>query len=258
MTHLVITLQIHLRVWRSYHFLMSSAIKTPTDTRLIKWPTRKMQLCRIIYYSIVTWLLDMFRTILWTQPWQQPTIYVNKTRSCNYSLDAPDDERYYHYRSKHVEQPSNKGIINYPTQLHLVGHFIRIVLWCTEPWMSKIPWTRPPIMLHWWAQNWNYKTFNETVLQFPSVHPSFIHSFIPLPCAECDDSLPFSEASSIPLRYVIFPATLLHQLFFHPLLPHLAIYFLVYLSILLFPNLYIYHSFGNSVFFHSLYMPKPT
>jgi hypothetical protein len=47
--------------------------------------------------------------------------HVNKTRSCNYSLDAPDDE----YRSKHVEQPSNKGIINYPTQLHLVGHFIR-------------------------------------------------------------------------------------------------------------------------------------
>ena len=48
-----------------------------------------------------------------------------KTRSCNYSLDAPDDERYY--SSKHVEQPSNKGIINYPAQLYLVGHFIRIV-----------------------------------------------------------------------------------------------------------------------------------
>ena len=28
----------------------------------------------------------------------------------------------------------------------------------------------------------------------------------------------------------------LHQLFFHPLSPHLAIYFLVYLSVLLFPN----------------------
>jgi len=35
-----------------------------------------------------------------------------------------------------------------------------------------------------------------------------------------------------------FPATLLHQLFFHPLSPHLPIYFLVYLSILLFPKLY--------------------
>ena len=57
--------------------------------------------------------------------------------------------------------------------------------------------------------------------------------FIPLPCAECDDS------SSIPLCYVLFPAILLHQLFFHPLSPHLAIYFLVYLSILLFPNSYI-------------------
>ena len=65
-----------------------------------------------------------------------------------------------------------------------------------------------------------------------------IYSFIPLACAEFDDSLLFSAASSIPLCYVLFPATLLHQLFFHPLSPHLAIYFLVYLSILLFPNLY--------------------
>ena len=64
-------------------------------------------------------------------------------------------------------------------------------------------------------------------------------SFIPLACAECDDSLLFSGASSIPLCYVLFPATLLHQLFFHPLSPHLATYFLVYLSILLFPNSYM-------------------
>ena len=54
--------------------------------------------------------------------------------------------------------------------------------------------------------------------------------------AECYDSLLFSGASSIPLCYVLFPATLLHQLFFHPLSPHLGIYFLVHLSILLFPN----------------------
>ena len=67
----------------------------------------------------------------------------------------------------------------------------------------------------------------------------YIYSFIPLACAECDVSLTFSGASSIPLCYVLFPATLLHQLFFHPLSPHLAIYFLVYLSILLFPNSYI-------------------
>ena len=36
-----------------------------------------------------------------------------------------------------------------------------------------------------------------------------------------------------------FPATLPLQLFFHPLSPHLAIYFLVCFSILLFPNSYI-------------------
>ena len=43
-----------------------------------------------------------------------------------------------------------------------------------------------------------------------------IHSFIPLACAECDDSLPVSVAFSILLCYVLFPTTLLHQLFFHP------------------------------------------
>jgi len=66
-----------------------------------------------------------------------------------------------------------------------------------------------------------------------------IHSFIPLACGEFYDSLPFSGASSIPLCNVLFPATLPHQLFFHPLSPHLAIYFLVYFSILLFPNSYV-------------------
>jgi len=71
---------------------------------------------------------------------------------------------------------------------------------------------------------------------FKKEHVPFIHSFIPLACAEFDDSLLFSGAPSIPLSYVLFPATLPHQLFFHPLSPHLAIYFLVYLSIFLFPN----------------------
>ena len=66
-----------------------------------------------------------------------------------------------------------------------------------------------------------------------------MHSFIPLACAECDDSLPFSGASSIPLCCVLFPATLLHQLFFQPFSLHPAIYFLAYFSILLFPNSYI-------------------
>jgi len=83
--------------------------------------SNKLQLCRLIYYSIIPWLLYMFRAILsliirsvltvitasglihmywcrllsWllgadkpvpTQPRQQPTaIHVNETRSCNYS-----------------------------------------------------------------------------------------------------------------------------------------------------------------------------
>jgi hypothetical protein len=45
-------------------------------------------------------------------------------------------------------------------------------------------------------------------------YASMLHSFIPLACAECDNSLPFSGASSIPLCYTLFPATLLHQVCF--------------------------------------------
>ena len=74
---------------------------------------------------------------------------------------------------------------------------------------------------------------------FRHIWTPFIHSFIH---SECDDSLPFSGASSIPLfplYYVHFPATLLQQLFFHPLSLHLVIYFLVYLSFMFSPNSYI-------------------
>ena len=83
-------------------------------------------------------------------------------------------------------------------------------------------------------------------------YPVSFHPFIPLACAECDDSLPFSGASSIPLCYVLFLATLLHQLFFHLLSLYLAIYFLVYLSILLFTNSYIILFWK---FFHNNYLP---
>ena len=66
----------------------------------------------------------------------------------------------------------------------------------------------------------------------------YIYSFIPLACAECDDSLLFSGASSIPHCYIPFPSTHFHQLFFHSPSLHLATYFLVCLSVLLFPHLY--------------------
>jgi hypothetical protein len=71
----------------------------------------------------------------------------------------------------------------------------------------------------------------ETVMQYPTLLLNCrytTHSFIPLTSAECDESLPFS------LLYTLF-----HQLVFHPPSLHLAIYCLVYLSALLFPNLKI-------------------
>jgi hypothetical protein len=76
---------------------------------------------------------------------------------------------------------------------------------------------------------------------------------IPLACAECDNSLLFSGASSISLCYILFPATLLHQLFFRPPSLHLAIYFLVCPMVCCFQT-HIQYSFGNSIFFNSLYM----
>jgi len=91
----------------------------------------------------------------------------------------------------------------------------------------------------------------------PKTSISHVHSCIPLACAECYDSLPFSGVSSILLCYIPLPSTSFHQQVFHPPTLHLAICFLVYLSALLFPNSYIIF-FGNSIFFHSLYMPKPT
>jgi len=51
------------------------------------------------------------------------------------------------------------------------------------------------------------------------------NSFFPLARAEFDDSLPFSRASYIPIS------------------PHLAIYFLVYLSVFLFPDSYVIHQY---------------
>jgi hypothetical protein len=56
------------------------------------------------------------------------------------------------------------------------------------------------------------------------LNPHLFHSFIPLARAESDNSLPFSGSSSIPLCYVLYPATLLNQLFFRPPSLHLAIY----------------------------------
>ena len=67
---------------------------------------------------------------------------------------------------------------------------------------------------------------------------SINQSINPLACTECGDSLPFSGPSSIPPCYPLFPATPLRQPFFHPPSLHPAIYFLVYLLVLLFPDSY--------------------
>ena len=117
-----------------------------------------------------------------------------------------------------------------------------------------VPWSRKsraiPLLLLWAV--WPVQSQSACT----RVHFTFNFT-IPLACTECYDSLPFSEASSIPLCYIPFPSTFFHQLVFHPPSLHLAIYFLVYLSASLFPNSYII-LFWEFIFFHFLYMPKPT
>jgi len=84
------------------------------------------------------------------------------------------------------------------------------------------------------------------------------YSLIPSECAECDDSLPFSGASSIPLCYVLFPATLLHQLFFHPLSPPSCHLFLG-LPLSLVVSKFIYRvSLFHRAFFNSIMDKSPT
>ena len=83
------------------------------------------------------------------------------------------------------------------------------------------------------------------------------HSFIPLACAECGDSLPFSGASSIPLCYVHFLPPF--STIYCSILPHLilpSVSWSTFQSCC--SQVHIKYSFGNSIFFHSLYMPKPT
>ena len=98
------------------------------------------------------------------------------------------------------------------------------------------------------CSNWH---FSPNVFLFISIHKSScsalcclrywqLQSINPLACTECGDSLPFSGASSIPPCHTLFPATTLHRPFFHPPSLHPAICFLVYLLVLLFPNMQLY------------------
>jgi len=52
-------------------------------------------------YSLWFYSRLLLLAVVMAEPLQRPaTINVSKTRSCNYSLEAPDDEQYH---SKHVE-----------------------------------------------------------------------------------------------------------------------------------------------------------
>ena len=83
-----------------------------------------------------------------------------------------------------------------------------------------------------------YSTKHQRKFRTASHHCEGYQSINPLACTECGDSLPFSGASSIPPCHTLFPATSLRRPFFHPPSLHPAIYFVVYLLVLLFPDSY--------------------
>ena len=90
----------------------------------------------------------------------------------------------------------------------------------------------------------------KVTLHVSGVTASIINQSInPLACAECGDSLPFSGASSIPPCQTLFPATPLHRPFFQSPSLHPAIYFLVCLLVLLFPDSY------TILFWESYFLP---
>ena len=81
------------------------------------------------------------------------------------------------------------------------------------------------------------------------VHQLFVHSFHSihsLTCAECDDSLSFSAASSIPLCCELFPSTLFHQIVFCPSSLRLAIYFSIPVSLVV--SKFIHNTFLGILF----------
>jgi hypothetical protein len=75
-----------------------------------------------------------------------------------------------------------------------------------------------------------------------------LDSFIPLAYAECDNSLPFSGASSIPLCYIIFPATLLRPVFFHPTSLHSFCHLFLGLLLNLVASKFIYNTLLEILF----------
>jgi hypothetical protein len=108
--------------------------------------TNKMQLYRIIYCSLTVLHVssDIFAHhqehlnciySVWyysrmSWPAGQPlTTYVNNTRSCKYSWDAPDDG--WKYRSKHVEQSRNNKLFY---TVASCWSFSWTVVECTDYW----------------------------------------------------------------------------------------------------------------------------
>jgi len=115
--------------------------------------TNKMQLCRILYSSLTALhvLSDIFA-------------HHQEHPNCNYSFwfysrsavvgcchdssrqrrtwikpEAVITVKMFLMMSENIAQNmySSQGTINYPKQLHFVGHFVKIVSLCTDPWMSN-------------------------------------------------------------------------------------------------------------------------
>ena len=110
-----------------------------------------------------------------------------------------------------------------PKAFHFVTHANTLANGRSKPFFFK----RATTVIVDWSVGRKCKSHNTLYIN---------QSINPLAWTECGDSLPFSGGSSIPPYHTLFPVTPLRQPFFHPPSLHPAIYFLVCLLVLLFPN----------------------
>ena len=111
-------------------------------------------------------------------------------------------------------------------------------------------------MFHQWAEVRKGKLTSSLLMKDCSINEWMNQSINPFACTECGDSLPFSGASSIPPYCTLFLPFLSAD--DSSILPHFIQASISWSTFWSCFQIHIQYSFGNPIFFHSLYMSKAT
>ena len=112
-----------------------------------------------------------------------------------------------------------------------------------------------PFQQHFTNAPYSYFIFYQLYITL-EINSSFIDSFIPLACAECDVCHSEELPPFLSVMYFFQPPFSTN---YSSILPHFNLPSISWsTSQSCFFQIHKQHSFGNSIFFHSLYMPKPT